>query len=133
VPQPPPLTTVPAAEQQHHALPDVRRLLEQQRRFRLDQLNELAVGADGAAASQREVTEALREAAERVLDDIEAALIRLDLGRYGLCDVCSEPIQPERLEAIPMSRHCAPCQYGFESAGISLLTPWRTGARAVRR
>ena len=102
-------TTTPA-EWHLPALSDVRRHLEQQRQFRIEQLEWLAGEPDRPTAAHREVTQALRRAAERVLADIEAALTRLDLGRYGVCDFCGEPIQPERLEAVPMSRYCSLCE-----------------------
>lgn len=40
------------------------------------------------------------------LDDIELALSKLDEGRYGLCEVCGEPIGEPRLEAMPAARFC---------------------------
>ena len=32
------------------------------------------------------------------LEAIEEALLRLENGAYGLCDICGQPIQPKRLE-----------------------------------
>ncbi len=40
------------------------------------------------------------------LDEIEAALGRLDQGTYGLCEVCSQPISDDRLAAMPATRFC---------------------------
>ncbi len=48
----------------------------------------------------------------RLLDEVEAALERMDDGTYGLCEVCKEPIEAERLVADPLLRLC-----------ISHLTP----------
>jgi RNA polymerase-binding transcription factor DksA len=45
------------------------------------------------------------------LDDIDAALQRLEEDSYGICQRCAEPIAWERLEVLPMSRLCTPCQY----------------------
>jgi DnaK suppressor protein len=100
-------------------LPAIRADLDQQRRFRTEQLQELAVDADGAMASADEprlqVTRTLTLAAEAALSEIDAALRRLEEGSYGLCESCAEPIPWERLEVLPMSRLCTPCQYLAES------------------
>jgi DnaK suppressor protein len=49
------------------------------------------------------------------LEDIDAALQRLEEDSYGICQRCAEPIAWERLEVLPMSRLCTPCQYLAES------------------
>lgn len=40
------------------------------------------------------------------LDDIEAALARIEDGTYGLCEVCGAPIGEARLEVMPATRFC---------------------------
>jgi len=40
------------------------------------------------------------------LAEVEAALHRLDIGRYGLCEVCGGEIAEARLEAMPATRYC---------------------------
>ena len=62
-----------------------------------------------------QVTRTLTLAAEAALSEIDAALRRLEEGSYGLCESCAEPIPWERLEVLPMSRLCTPCQYLAES------------------
>lgn len=42
----------------------------------------------------------------RLLDEVDAALGRLKDGSYGLCDVCKDPIEPDRLIADPLARLC---------------------------
>jgi sigma-B regulation protein RsbU (phosphoserine phosphatase) len=42
----------------------------------------------------------------RLLEEVDAALNRLDDGSYGLCEVCHDPIEPERLLADPLVRFC---------------------------
>lgn len=42
----------------------------------------------------------------RLLDEVDAALKRMDDGTYGLCEVCHDPIEPERLLANPVVRFC---------------------------
>jgi DnaK suppressor protein len=100
-------------------LPAIRADLDQQRRFRSKQLEELAVNASEAMATadqnRLQVTRVLTLAAEAALWEIDAALQRLEDGSYGICERCAEPIRWERLEVLPMSRLCTPCQYLAES------------------
>lgn len=44
------------------------------------------------------------------IQEIEAALERLDRGTYGICESCEEPISEKRLIAIPETRTCVSCQ-----------------------
>ena len=39
-----------------------------------------------------------------MLGEIEHALARIELGTYGVCEETEEPIEPERLQAIPWTR-----------------------------
>ena len=40
------------------------------------------------------------------LELVDKALTRIDDGSYGTCEVCSEAIQPARLEVLPMTSRC---------------------------
>ena len=42
----------------------------------------------------------------RLLQEVDAALHRMDLGTYGLCEVCHDPVESERLLADPLTRFC---------------------------
>jgi sigma-B regulation protein RsbU (phosphoserine phosphatase) len=42
----------------------------------------------------------------RLLEEVDAALTRMDEGTYGLCQVCHEPIETERLLADPLAQFC---------------------------
>ena len=98
---------------------DLRTALLQQKRFRLDQLQEL----DEAAANSTwtvddvhdRVSDILRMSAVAALADVEDALDRLRAGTYGVCEGCGTDISYERLEVLPMSRYCVPCQHSRES------------------
>ena len=43
------------------------------------------------------------------IEAIRGALIKLDAGYYGVCEMCEGPIPFERLDAIPSVRHCVTC------------------------
>ena len=42
----------------------------------------------------------------RLLNEVDAALKRMDVGTYGLCDVCHDAVETERLLADPLTRLC---------------------------
>lgn len=93
-----------------------RRELEQQRRFRLDQLTDLSGQAVGAVDdAHREVIRALKAGARAVLADIDAALFRLAIGSFGVCQGCGRPMLMGQLEVVPMASLCLPCQYDREA------------------
>ena len=41
-----------------------------------------------------------------LLNEVDAALQRIDQGSYGLCETCHDPIEPDRLERNPLERFC---------------------------
>ena len=53
---------------------------------------------------------AMRQNTERLLVQVERALVRFDDGTYGLCTNCGCPIDPARLEALPYAQLCLDCQ-----------------------
>src|SRR5688500_20393155 len=42
----------------------------------------------------------------RLLEEVDAALARMDNGSYGLCEACHDPIEADRLIADPLVRVC---------------------------
>jgi DnaK suppressor protein len=46
--------------------------------------------------------------------DIDAALMRIADGSYGVCADCDEAIDRARLDAYPTAKRCWPCQTRFE-------------------
>ena len=46
----------------------------------------------------------------KLLREISDALHRLDIGAYGVCPECEEPISVKRLDAVPWARYCVTCQ-----------------------
>jgi len=45
-----------------------------------------------------------------VLAEVEHALKKYEAGTYGICDLCSRPIEPARLEALPQATLCLECK-----------------------
>jgi DnaK suppressor protein len=122
----------------HDRLPAIRAELDQQRRFRAEQLDELAVDAAEALAtadtSRLQVTQLLTVAAESAMDEIDIALRRLEEGSYGTCQRCGDLIPWERLEILPMTGLCTPCQWFAEwCRSIGLPDTPTSGGRFCRR
>ena len=72
-------------------------------------------------ASKRERTtvqdaEVQRDSNELV--DVRAALARLTDGSYGTCIDCGQPIELQRLVAMPAAARCIACQTKFEARAI---------------
>ena len=61
--------------------------------------------ADTASETfEREKDLSILEQLEAELEELQAALARVDDGTYGVDEVTGEPIDPERLEALPTAR-----------------------------
>ncbi|HWH31175.1 MAG TPA: TraR/DksA C4-type zinc finger protein [Egibacteraceae bacterium] len=63
---------------------------------------------------EREQDESIREHAEAQLEEVEAALRRLDDGSYGRCAVCGADIGEARLQVRPQTRYCVEHQHERE-------------------
>jgi RNA polymerase-binding protein DksA len=87
----------------------------------LEETGDLAIGsgdhlADSATETfMRELDGGLEENADHLLEEIEAALERIDTGTYGLCATCGRPIDSERLEAVPYATLCIDDKRALES------------------
>ncbi len=80
---------------------------------------------EGAQAEHEAATLArLGEAQRRELQQIDAALSRLDAGEYGDCTDCGQEIDPRRLAALPYALLCTECATRRERApGVILEEP----------
>ena len=59
---------------------------------------------------EREKTLALLYNLERKIDEIDVALRAAKEGTYGTCEVCGQPIDPERLKIMPEATMCVSCK-----------------------
>jgi RNA polymerase-binding transcription factor DksA len=58
---------------------------------------------------EQEVAISLLETEEQRLEEIAAALERIEKGTFGRCQECNKEISKERLRAIPYARLCIVC------------------------
>lgn len=63
---------------------------------------------------EREKTLGLVAAYERRLEEIDATLKVAAQGKYGICERCGNPIDPERLQIFPETRLCVSCKNQVE-------------------
>jgi RNA polymerase-binding transcription factor DksA len=63
----------------------------------------------GSDAFEQEIALSLLENQEQQLEEVAAALRRLEQGTFGLCEQCHRPIDPDRLQAIPQASCCIGC------------------------
>jgi DnaK suppressor protein len=65
--------------------------------------------ADTSEPEEAHTHDALVAATRQSLEQVTAALKRIEVGAYGDCERCGTPIPRERLEALPHARYCVPC------------------------
>lgn len=64
----------------------------------------------GSATFERELDMTLEENLRVSLDEVRAALERIEAGNYGTCERCSAKIPVERMEAVPTATLCITCK-----------------------
>ena len=105
----------------------LRSRLESEKKRLADKLEQLRIAAypseerrEGSPFGKREeeATEslelerrlALEKQIREQLSDVEDALVKFDEGTYGNCENCGQPMNPERLEALPQAKLCVACK-----------------------
>jgi DnaK suppressor protein len=63
----------------------------------------------GSGNFDQEFTLSLLASENDALEQIKAAIERIESGDYGKCDTCGEQIPRTRLEAIPYAAQCVRC------------------------
>ena len=53
---------------------------------------------------------ALEKQLKEQLGEVEHALLKIENGTYGVCDVCGKPIGEKRIEALPAASLCIDCK-----------------------
>lgn len=62
-----------------------------------------------------ERVEALKLEVSQQLAKVKKALSKIGIGRYGICERCGKPIDPQRLQVFPMADLCIACGRKKES------------------
>ena len=109
----------------------LRRRLETERESLLEELKTTALvaarregglyGEEGELATEIVEVEKGLILEKRVRDqlvEVEHALYKFDQGTYGLCDICGQPIEPARLDALPRANLCLSCKARREKNGM---------------
>ncbi len=60
-------------------------------------------------SENNEVLDYLGNAARIERERVREAIARIDKGEYGVCELCGEPIKPERLKVLPHTSMCVKC------------------------
>jgi RNA polymerase-binding transcription factor DksA len=63
---------------------------------------------------EQEFTLSLLQNEEQLLDEISAALERMNQGIFGRCEECQGEIPKARLQAVPYARYCVTCARKLE-------------------
>ncbi len=96
---------------------EAREVLLRRRRSLSD--HDTAPGGDPSArwSDYEAALEPVSEVVRRELAEIDAALVRIEEGRYGACQSCGGPMGLQRLRALPEARYCMACS-GASSAAL---------------
>jgi len=63
----------------------------------------------GQATDEKTRVLSMAEGLIETLHEVDAALDRMNAGKYGSCESCGQPIPEDRLEARPYARLCMAC------------------------
>ncbi len=83
-----------------------------------DDLTNTDIGDEADVATQtfeREMMFEVTNSERIILDEIEAALRRIEKNNYGNCELCHKKISAVRLNAMPWARYCISCQVAAET------------------
>lgn len=90
---------------------------------KITQLMDVDSGGDEVDIVQnniiRSLTDRLSSRDRETLGKIQAALLRLEDGTFGICSECEEPIPEKRLMVLPYCETCVDCQELQEKAAKS--------------
>lgn len=92
-------------QEKQETLAEIQRLQQ----FLVVELDEADDEADPDVA-EREKTLALIQTLERKVESIEYAMETAEKGKYGICENCGQPIDPERLAIMPHTTLCIKCK-----------------------
>lgn len=92
-------------------------LLKTVSKKREEALPDADVGDEGDVAARsvaRDLVFELTDNEKHLLDEVEAALRRVEKNVFGICEACGDQIKVLRLKFMPYARYCIKCQARFE-------------------
>jgi len=113
----------PAWRQNYSRLVELREALRtRQNRLALEAKDQLPsysehMGDAGTDQYDQDFALSMLSSDQDALCQIDEALNRIRDGTYGVCELTGEPIEPERLEAIPWTRFSLSAQKNLEEHG----------------
>ncbi len=87
---------------------ELRRAIRRREAIAVERSADLIDELQSVVERERAITELDRSS--RMLQQVKAALSRIQAGTFGFCLRCDEPIGPARLRAIPWAAFCIRCQ-----------------------
>ncbi len=108
-------------ERKRQLLNEIADILEKEAKEEYKELIE-TIREDGDIASaelQESTILALAEMKAKEIEQIDAAIERIENGQYGICIECGDWISPARLEALPYALRCKECQERLEKLGMA--------------
>ncbi len=76
---------------------------------KLEDKADYGIGKGGSTIYEWEFNLALRQSLEAKAKSIKAALRKMQDGDYGICEVCGQEIDAERLAVLPHTTLCIKC------------------------
>ena len=76
---------------------------------KLEDKADYGLGGGGPTIYEWEFSLALRQSLEAKAKSIKAALRKMQEGSYGICEVCGQEINAERLAVLPHTTVCIKC------------------------
>ena len=110
----------------------LRNQLMKTRKEILDRVSRLQKGIEALQEPQVEMEEeaqkleltklysALGSREREQIEAIELALNKMEIGKYGICEECGDPIPMKRMQAIPWARLCRQDAEEMEKTGRAL-------------
>ena len=71
----------------------------------------------GTDSFEQQLTLSLVANNEQTLEEVYAALERIEQGTFGRCEDCQKSIPLDRLEALPYARYCIACARELQGGG----------------
>ncbi len=72
----------------------------------------------GSDSYHQEFQVGLIENEDEIRQLVTNALKRIDAGKFGSCEACTEAIPERRLDALPYARYCVSCQEKSENGEL---------------